>query len=72
MRPCGDPLASGVHVRRVLKHSERKKKSDLRGGSMELCLRGGLLGMCPKSHIGMGRLFLGKTQKQNYESLDLK
>ena len=63
MRPCGEPLEGGVHVRRVLKHSEREKNSNLRGGSMELCLRGGLLGMRPKSHIGMGRLFRGKNPK---------
>ena len=41
------PLADGLHVRRVSKHNERN--SGLRGGSVELCLRGGLLGVHPKS-----------------------
>ena len=35
-----------LHVRRVLKRSEGIPS--LRGGSMELCLRGGLLGVHPK------------------------
>ena len=41
-----------VHIRRVPDHSERQGNPGLRGGSVELCSRGGLLGMCPKSHIG--------------------
>ena len=37
-----------LHVRHVLKCSEGNP--NLRGGSMELCSRGGLLGVHPKSH----------------------
>ena len=47
------------HVRRVLKCNEGNPS--LRGGSVELCLRGGLLTIHPKSHnvphqLEMGRL----------------
>ena len=39
---------------------KEKENPSLRGGSMELCLRGGLLGVCSKSHnvphrLGMKR-----------------
>ena len=37
-----------LHVRRVLKCNEANL--DFRGGSMELCSSGGLLGVHPKSH----------------------
>ena len=41
-----------VHIRHVPNRSERQGNRGLRDGSVELCSRGGLLGMCPKSHIG--------------------
>ena len=40
-----------LHIRRVPKCSEDKKKSSLRGGSLVLCSRGGLLGVLSKFHI---------------------
>ena len=40
------------HVRCVPKCSEDKKNPNLMRGLIELYLRGGLLGMHPKSHIG--------------------
>ena len=48
-----------IHVRRELKCN--KENPGLRGGSVELCLKGGLLGVHPKSHnvphqLEMGRL----------------
>ena len=49
----------GKWLRRMLGCS--KGNPDLRGGSVELCSKGGLLGVYPKSHnvphrLGMGRL----------------
>ena len=49
------------HVRRVPERSEGQGNPGLRGGSVKLCLRGGLLGVRPKSQnvpcwLGMERL----------------
>ena len=41
-----------LRVRRVLECSERQRNSYLKGGLRELCSRGRLLGVHPKSHIG--------------------
>ena len=38
------------HVKRVLECNERQENLSLGGGSMELCSRGRLLGVRPKSH----------------------
>ena len=50
-----------LHVRYVLEHSKRQGNPGLRGGPMELYLKGGLLGVRQKSHnvphwLQMGRL----------------
>ena len=50
-----------LHVRRVVEHGKRQENLGLRGGLVELCSRGGLLGVRPKWHnvphrLGMGRL----------------
>ena len=45
------PLVSSASHKGVPKCSEDKKNPSFREGSVELCLRGGLLGMRPKSHI---------------------
>ena len=45
------------HVRCVLERSEGNP--GLKGGLVELCLRGGLLGMHPKSHNILYRLGMG-------------
>ena len=55
---CGELLANGamssrqvvLYVRSVPKCLERQGNPDLMGGSVELCLREGLLGVLPKSH----------------------
>ena len=45
----------------VLEHNERQKKNpDLRGDSMELCSKGRLLGVRPKSHNVPHRLEMGR------------
>ena len=41
-----------------------KKDSGLRGGLVELCSGGGLLGVCPKSHID---LEWEEAQKQKHD-----
>ena len=51
----------GLHIRRVLERSERQGNFGLRRGLVELCSKGGLLSVCPKSHnvphsLGIGRL----------------
>ena len=46
------------HVWRVPERSEGDPS--LRGGSVELCSRGGLLGMHPKSHNVPHRLRMGR------------
>ena len=45
------PLQVVLHVRHMPEHCERQKNPSLSGGSVELCFRGGLLGMHLKSHI---------------------
>ena len=47
-----------LHVRRVLEYSEGNP--GLRGGLVELCSRGGLLGVHPKSHNVPHRLEIGR------------
>ena len=39
-----------LHVRRAPECNERQENPSLRGGSVELCSSGGLLGVLPKSH----------------------
>ena len=51
-----------LHVRRVPRRSEREGNPSLRGGSMELCLRGGLLSVCPKSHNVQHRLRMERLE----------
>ena len=41
-----------LHVRHVTERSDRQENSGLKGGLVELCSGEGLLGVCPKSHIG--------------------
>ena len=50
-----------LHVRCEFKRNERQENLGLRGGSVELCLNGGLLDVHPKSHnvphrLGMRRV----------------
>ena len=46
------PGQVAFHVRRAPKYSERQGNPSLRGGSVVLCSKQGLLGVCLKSHIG--------------------
>ena len=55
-----------LYVRRVPEHNEGNP--GLRGGSVELCLRGGLLGMHLKSHKCLTSVRNGKTHE--YISMD--
>ena len=54
-----------LHVRCVPERFKRQGNSGLRGGSVELCLREGLFGVCPKSHNVSHRL--GLRNEKTYE-----
>ena len=59
------PKQMVLHIRRVLEHS--KENSGLRGGSMELCSRGGLLGV----HLRVSQCPISVRNEKTYEYISM-
>ena len=63
--PPPPPKQMVLHIRRVLEHS--KENYGLRGGSMELCSRGGLLGV----HLRVSQCPISVRNEKAYEYISM-